>query len=94
LVNDRPTIGLWFSVLGMDMVSEYDEDTHMSIKEKELLVESLYQQYLSIHADTKGNPFIMAWDNITFKDVPDGTFSSDSDQQMISLWFEPIMELD
>lgn len=64
----------------------------MSIREKEALVERLHQQYILICDDTRGNPFVDCWDNISFKNVSED-FSADSDQQMIRVWFEPIMEL-
>ena len=64
----------------------------MSIAEKEALIERLYQHYQLILDDTKGNPFLDAWNHITLKaagEVMDDQESKD----MINQWFEPIMEL-
>jgi hypothetical protein len=77
------------------MVSENGRDTEaaVNIAEKELLVESLYQKYLYIHNDTKGNPFIVAWDKIDLTHIDD-LFMGDNDKEVVENWFESIMELE
>jgi hypothetical protein len=64
----------------------------MSIIEKELLVERLYNAYLNELVLTRGNPFVDAWDKIDLTNIDD-LFMGDNDKEVVENWFESIMAL-